>query len=322
MYRNNNNNINQYNDPNLGQYNNDQGQRMTQKPYQRQGQVPPQQQYQQPPYQQQYQQPPYRQQPYQQPDWQASSRQNNTRHNISHGTSRQQPVRNQGYSQYGRNGKRQTRLGMAFSDFTYAYGKIVAVVFIVLFGVQMITGINLIGFLANLLFGKFGLVLCLLFILEKIFNFLGTSLKSELKSTLEICKERKNSKFNEDGGLDFDDLEEEEEVEKVLVTKAQEDLHAKYGLNEKASKTKSKPITQSYEEDDFDAPVVKRRRPGKIVTEETEVEDEDWVPKKERRTVKEVDEVNSMDENMRRREAINRAMRAQRSEPTQPRRNP
>ena len=29
-----------------------------------------------------------------------------------------------------------------------------------------------------------------------------------------------------------------------------------------------------------------------------------------------------MDENMRRREAINRAMRAQRSEPTQPRRNP
>ena len=211
---------------------------------------------------------------------------------------------------------------MAFSDFTYAYGKIVAVVFIALFGIQMITGINLIGFLANLLFGKFGLVLCLLFILEKVFNFLGTSLKSELKSTLEICKERKNSKFNEDDGLDFDDLEEEEEIEKVVVSKAQEDLHDKYGLNEKAGKTKSKPISQSYDEDDFDVPVVKRSRPGRIVPEETEAEDEDWVPKKERRTVKEVDEINSMDENMRRREAINRAMRAQRNEPAHPRRNP
>ena len=211
---------------------------------------------------------------------------------------------------------------MAFSDFTYAYGKIVAVVFIALFGIQMITGINLIGFLANLLLGKFGLVLCLLFILEKVFNFLGTSLKSELKSTLEICKERKNGKFNEDDGLDFDDLEEEEEVEKVVVTKAQEDLHDKYGLNEKASKTKSKPITQSYDEDDFDAPVVKRSRPGRITPEEVTEEDEDWVPKKERRTAKEVDDMNSMDENMRRREAINKAMRAQRNEPTHPRRNP
>ena len=211
---------------------------------------------------------------------------------------------------------------MAFSDFTYAYGKIVAVVFIALFGIQMITGINLIGFLANLLFGKFGLVLCLLFILEKVFNFLGTSLKSELKSTLEICKERKNSKFNEDDGLDFDDLEEEEEVEKVVVSKAQEDLHDKYGLNEKAGKTKSKPISQSYDEDDFDVPVVKKSRPGRITPEEVTEEDEDWVPKKERRTVKEVDEINSMDENMRRREAINRAMRAQRNEPAQPRRNP
>ena len=77
-----------------------------------------------------------------------------------------------------------------------------------------------------------------------------------------------------------------------------------------------------YDEDDFDVPVVKKSRPGRITSEEVTEEDEDWVPKKERRTVKEVDEVNSMDENMRRREAINKAMRAQRNEPAHPRRNP
>ena len=228
-------------------------------------------------------------------------------------------------AQYSRGGKRQTRVGVAFSNFLYDYGKLLAILFISLFGIQMITGINVLGFIFNLLFGKFGLVLCLLFILDKVFNFLGTSLLAELKGTLDTCKERKNSKYSDT--LNFDDLEEEEEVERVVVDKEVEELHRKYKLN----KEDKKPNHQEYKEEPIERPL-RRERSGAVPPRqspfnEPEDEENDWVPRRERKTVREVEDINVgnrdiEDENMKRREAINRAMREMRSGNNATRRNP
>lgn len=111
--------------------------------------------------------------------------------------------------------KRRGLVGV-FDNIIEMYGKTIALVLIAMFGVQMMTGVNVFGTLMNLVFGKVGLVILLLFILDKVFSLLGSSLGSEVKGVLGKCNDLKNSKFSSDEvAEDYEDIIDEEDLNSV-----------------------------------------------------------------------------------------------------------
>ena len=150
--------------------------------------------------------------------------------------------------------KRRGLVGV-FDNIIEVYGKTIALVLIAMFGVQMMTGVNVFGTLINLAFGKVGLVILLLFILDKVFSLLGSSLGSEVKGVLGKCNDLKNSKFRSDEvDEDYEDIIDEEDLKdvsaKTVNTKA---VNTKAVNTEDVNTSGDKPSrysmpTQSYQQ--------------------------------------------------------------------------